>query len=387
VGPRNASEIAQKFTSPTPCKLLRICTPATVRLMLDEQHYEDDWFQDNDWMHIGASKRRVRNGRARHDLTVEVSYGMPTPRTLAVRLFNKYPLHKQRPQAFFVDMVACALLWNVAAAVRSTLVEGVRSREDAPCVFPCMACGEKFNTMYEHVLKLEARPCTHWLCAPCAVTVVESRITNVLTSDGSVREQTGCVLLKCPHPACQCTLDWAVPLVGPDFKFFLARAQKLQQTVLNPCAVCWGSTSDPDECGIAMCNLCECQTCTRCGYMAHPGVLCRTSASYLDPAVLLSEAKMQSCPSCSLATTKEGGCNHMQCKCGNHWCWACQTSIQDTNITDHYAGCSKCTVYSQTSEVNRIRKRILSRADISEEVKLFTLSLLAIQHKQEYDDL
>lgn len=29
------------------------------------------------------------------------------------------------------------------------------------------------------------------------------------------------------------------------------------------------------------------------------------------------------CPGCSVATSKIGGCNHMACTCGAHWCWEC----------------------------------------------------------------
>lgn len=31
----------------------------------------------------------------------------------------------------------------------------------------------------------------------------------------------------------------------------------------------------------------------------------------------------KNCPSCSVTSVKEGGCDHIRCPCGEHWCWNC----------------------------------------------------------------
>lgn len=31
----------------------------------------------------------------------------------------------------------------------------------------------------------------------------------------------------------------------------------------------------------------------------------------------------KSCPKCGIKTMKDGGCNHIACPCGAHWCWIC----------------------------------------------------------------
>lgn len=52
------------------------------------------------------------------------------------------------------------------------------------------------------------------------------------------------------------------------------------------------------------------------------------------------------CPSCGVQTEKRGGCNHLSCTCGAHWCWSCgQGSNNDGqpfnshSIYDHMSSC------------------------------------------------
>jgi hypothetical protein len=35
------------------------------------------------------------------------------------------------------------------------------------------------------------------------------------------------------------------------------------------------------------------------------------------------DAEARTCPHCTAPTQKAGGCNHMTCVCGGHWCWEC----------------------------------------------------------------
>ncbi|KAL2133846.1 hypothetical protein VTI74DRAFT_1569 [Chaetomium olivicolor] len=36
------------------------------------------------------------------------------------------------------------------------------------------------------------------------------------------------------------------------------------------------------------------------------------------------------CPACGVATQKVGGCDHITCVCGKHWCWHCGTKVAET---------------------------------------------------------
>lgn len=37
---------------------------------------------------------------------------------------------------------------------------------------------------------------------------------------------------------------------------------------------------------------------------------------------------VRQCPRCKVETVKTGGCNHMTCRCGTHWCWVCGEAQQ-----------------------------------------------------------
>ncbi|TEB29224.1 hypothetical protein FA13DRAFT_1711217 [Coprinellus micaceus] len=41
------------------------------------------------------------------------------------------------------------------------------------------------------------------------------------------------------------------------------------------------------------------------------------------------------CPVCDVLTDKDGGGNHMTCRCGTHWCWVCRGVFERTTIYGH----------------------------------------------------
>ncbi|CAG0914909.1 unnamed protein product [Notodromas monacha] len=42
------------------------------------------------------------------------------------------------------------------------------------------------------------------------------------------------------------------------------------------------------------------------------------------------------CPSCRVATERDGGCMHMTCRCGYNWCWVCQTEWTRDCMASHW---------------------------------------------------
>lgn len=86
--------------------------------------------------------------------------------------------------------------------------------------------------------------------------------------------------------------------------------------------------------GAHPCPRCATPLCLRCKARAHnPGVSCAAAAAARAAAAdgaaeravrdLAAAAGWQTCPACAAVVELEHGCNHMQCRCGASFCYAC----------------------------------------------------------------
>lgn len=53
------------------------------------------------------------------------------------------------------------------------------------------------------------------------------------------------------------------------------------------------------------------------------------------------------CPGCNVMTVKDGGCNHMSCPCGTHWCYICGGESTGTEIYSHIADYHSGVVWAE----------------------------------------
>lgn len=58
----------------------------------------------------------------------------------------------------------------------------------------------------------------------------------------------------------------------------------------------------------------------------------RCDACKLPEAAMV---KQRLCPGCGVATEKMGGCDHITCPCGTHWCYACGKDVGPDRIYQH----------------------------------------------------
>lgn len=79
------------------------------------------------------------------------------------------------------------------------------------------------------------------------------------------------------------------------------------------------------------CPECRVGICAKCRQDAHEG-LCDTSAKDEERA-MLARFKIKQCPNCKQAVKKMYGCSHIECRCGAHFCWSCNLSIDVCNGT------------------------------------------------------
>lgn len=120
----------------------------------------------------------------------------------------------------------------------------------------------------------------------------------------------------CPHPECQCAV--ALDRAGADF---VADAAQSGRGVAVKCgeghSFCW-------SCGLAP------HEPASCAQMREWSSLCeRTTADAEAANAAWLENNTERCPRCKQPIEKNDGCNHISCRCGHHFCWACMRPWSD----------------------------------------------------------
>lgn len=82
------------------------------------------------------------------------------------------------------------------------------------------------------------------------------------------------------------------------------------------------SKSALKEVSITTCPACQLAICTTCKQKDHRPSPCDFSEEDEERAMLRSFGYKR-CPHCKRAVRRMLGCQHLQCVCGEHWCWDC----------------------------------------------------------------
>jgi len=61
----------------------------------------------------------------------------------------------------------------------------------------------------------------------------------------------------------------------------------------------------------------------------------RTAATAATGAATDATSTGVNCPGCSIVVVKNGGCNHIECHCGTHFCYECGDAFDRDEIYDH----------------------------------------------------
>ncbi|XP_055829065.1 ATP-dependent RNA helicase DEAH11, chloroplastic-like isoform X2 [Solanum dulcamara] len=180
----------------------------------------------------------------------------------------------------------------------------------------------------EDPYKLEA--CFHVFCRTCLLEQCES----------AIKSREGFPMC-CLHQGC------AEPILLADLKSLLSieKLEELFRASLGAFVAANGGTyrfcpspdcpsvyrvADADMVGAPFaCGACYVETCTSCHLEYHPYLSCETYQKVKDdPDCSLEEwskgkDNVKKCPVCRCTIEKVDGCNHIECKCGNHVCWVC----------------------------------------------------------------
>ena len=323
-------------------------------------------------------------------LAMALGFGMLTP--LMLLRATQQLQHDENK-----DACLCALFWQAARALRTTFLQQIcyTVPEAMPArLHTCAICDEAFTLLPACAV---ADCCEeHTVCLPCMVRCVEMRATDVLCKRTWMDKAS---LMRCAMaPACTAALPPVVlDCIGPDLRYVVEvlSYEAAPSATTQPCHRCWDSVAIPAPADgvVASCSTCGADQCVVCATAAHPGVLClAVSRGGPTPHTLLSEAKVQRCPSCSVATMKASGCNHISCVgagCKTQWCWICGLAITDPAV--HYTSDSatRCGqfAYDVDFETRRMRAAIRARTDAAEDVKAAALDLLVGAFAQNDDDI
>eukprot|EP00026_Physarum_polycephalum_P014697 Phypoly_transcript_15243.p1 GENE.Phypoly_transcript_15243~~Phypoly_transcript_15243.p1 ORF type:complete len:280 (+),score=1.86 Phypoly_transcript_15243:68-907(+) len=99
-------------------------------------------------------------------------------------------------------------------------------------------------------------------------------------------------------------------------------------------AVCIPNTNDLN----IICLNCNMEYCKSCSTPWHRDRSCSENLANMGATSDLLQRTTKQCPQCKSRIEKNGGCNHMTCKCGAHWCWLCLTPWPGNCEERHWFG-------------------------------------------------
>lgn len=183
----------------------------------------------------------------------------------------------------------------------------------------------------------------------CDLCILETPVQNMVKACG-----------KCNNNICRkCSESWYSPKIGtlvnegncrcPFCKeipkrsllknYEIGKVKNLFKTRLNKGITCdWDSKFYYGICG--RCYTLQPAVEKSCaGTMPEVRNFICEGCSELHKAKSASDLDIRKCPRCSENIERSGGCNHITCRCGSHWCWHCGKEFPEATIYDHMTGC------------------------------------------------
>jgi ariadne-1 len=108
------------------------------------------------------------------------------------------------------------------------------------------------------------------------------------------------------------------------------------------------------------CDVCHQAFCLRCASEPHRPATCDNMRNWLrycsaeGANVAFILVKTKRCPKCHKDIEKNGGCNHMTCKCGYQFCWVC--GMDWSSHSGDYYSCKNAGIQPASSETDGIKQ-------------------------------
>ncbi|KAH3765117.1 putative E3 ubiquitin-protein ligase ariadne-1 [Pelomyxa schiedti] len=194
--------------------------------------------------------------------------------------------------------------------------------------------------------------CGHWSCKECWQSWISTNI-----------DSNGLTEIKCMTPKCPLLVDEDMirKIVPPGIfrrygliltKSFIQEHPYLKGCPAPGCTQIAKISEGPKS--VALTCKCGKSFCFNCQFEPHAPATCSMVAAWQkklsddsETAKWLS-ANTKDCPTCHKATEKNGGCNHISCTCGAHWCWVCVKAFDASTVYSH-----NCNKYAASADASR----------------------------------
>ncbi|EPS40026.1 hypothetical protein H072_6152 [Dactylellina haptotyla CBS 200.50] len=221
-----------------------------------------------------------------------------------------------------IRKLAASLNWTTELRTRekkaksrqTPIIESKYSQEEK---VNCLVCGDD-TFVYESV----SLPCSHHHCHKC----IRENFNQILEG------QTG-YPPKCCEP--YKLEDTIFALDDEKLGQLLEAKIRYESSKLINCAYCQEELADASTSitkDAAYCPDCRDLTCVTCGDEMHKG-LCPEDDGVKELIRTAGTRGWTSCPKCNELVSKNGGCNHIFCRCGTTFCYICGYTISGSDGT------------------------------------------------------
>jgi len=215
--------------------------------------------------------------------------------------------------------------------LRSELL--VKRLQQVEETFYCKICLENCPKKNQHQFSARTDNCNHYFCAQC------------LTGELTQNIMEGTTRIRCPLDSEDRCGNFSTvedvrllcnPKVLQKFERFL---QMKDDENMRECPFCEHFQHGDPLVPEMICEKCQKKFCFFHSNAHSSEESCAdfTRKSEVIERQSISTMKKigKQCPACKRPIQKNGGCNHMSCPCGNHWCWLCGQTL-GTQIDKHY---------------------------------------------------
>ena len=232
----------------------------------------------------------------------------------------------------------------------------------------------------DEISHAEQLGCGHTYCSGCLRHYLESAPHTKTFPLACIGDEGGCkVPISIPQIRRFLQPQVFQALVEVAFRSYLDQhAQELKFCTTPDCQQIYRHSPDRR---ILQCPSCFSTICSACNEEAHEGMTCQERRLHKDPAEqdrLFNEWVSENgkrCPECRSVVEKSGGCNHITCHCGAHFCWKCGKTFSSNEIYTHM-NTAHGGIYDETpawadqnndeGNIMAVQARVLAQAQVQQ---------------------